>query len=717
MEAAISELLPLLGPSAWLVHGLRSADGIGGGDLDCVVPKLDRSWPLRLPAGWRLCQQLRYDVTGHYWVLDRAGKVIAVDALADDAVGMGCYGFPTRPIVAAAGNDAARAAYLTAKRLRKRNRSADAWRDVARLARKDPASYVQLVNAVLGRRLGPRAASAVLAGRDPGPWLGRAVRARRILRMLAMPNRFARFVGLTVGRLVERAVHPTGLVVVVAGPDGTGKSTLAAQLPSACAGLFRRSRQVHFRDGYLPRPGAVVRKPAGDPTRPHGQPPHGRLLSVGVLMYHWLDAQLEAWLRLAPARRRTTLVVVERGWWDIAVDPRRYRLDVPPRLVRLLGRALPSPDLILLLTAPGAVVVARKPELEPDAIDAQIHEWRAVAPAEILRELDAAQSPGHVLLAARELVVRVLERRAAAAVAGGWTNIGSRDGEPRLVLPRRPRGAAVASLSLYRPAARKTRIAWNIVRAGAALGGWRFLPRRSAPSFEVRAALAGWLPAGGTVATAASNHPGRCSALIADRDGAVVAFAKVATDAGAVSALVHEAEAITSLGHLLGPSVRPPRIMDVAPGVLLLEPLTCSGPVRADGLPSEVVEAVASLERAGFAHGDFAPWNLVREGDGWVLVDWEAAGPSDLPFADLAHYLVQSHALLGWPTESEILDATRGVLSELVQGYADAAGLAVGQWREALASYLRRGPRDTTRDPRRVEALASRRRLLEAISG
>ena len=63
-------------------------------------------------------------------------------------------------------------------------------------------------------------------------------------------------------------------------------------------------------------------------------------------------------------------------------------------------------------------------------------------------------------------------------------------------------------------------------------------------------------------------------------------------------------------------------------------------------------------------HHDLAPWNLVRDGDRWVFIDWDGSGPG-YPLWDLA-YAAQSFPPLianGDPAE----DAIR--LRSLVDGY------------------------------------------------
>ena len=46
-------------------------------------------------------------------------------------------------------------------------------------------------------------------------------------------------------------------------------------------------------------------------------------------------------------------------------------------------------------------------------------------------------------------------------------------------------------------------------------------------------------------------------------------------------------------------------------------------------------------------HGDFAPWNLLRRSDGTLgAIDWEYGTLEGLPYLDLAHYVLQTSALI-----------------------------------------------------------------------
>lgn len=473
------------------------------GDVDCAVVNLDRFWPLRLQRGWRLCQRLHYDVRSWYCVLERDGEVLCVDLL-DDPRGLGRDGFPSSLVFAEDGDSptdddvaapAMRAAYLTVKRLRKQIRADGPWRIVASLARDDPEAYRRALTATLGRQTGEQLATSVLESDGAPPeWLRRRARRVQQWRRFGTPVRAVTVPTLQTARVLSRIARPTGIVVVVAGPDGVGKSTLAAALPPAAAGLFRRTMRYHSRPSVLPRPGAVLGRPAPDSTAPHARAPHGPVLSTALVMYHWFDFLAGYVVRVAHVRARTGLVIVERGWWDIAVDPLRYRISAPPWLIKALGRVLPHPDLTLILNADEDVIFDRKRELPRAELARQQRRWREVVPArDAPVYLDVARPEYEVLAMARSEIVASLERRALSRLDAGW--VGLPPGvDPRWLIPRGPRRVARTGIGVYNPQTPRAQSGWELGRSLASVGGFRLLPRTSAPPRAVREALAPHVP-------------------------------------------------------------------------------------------------------------------------------------------------------------------------------------------------------------------------------
>jgi hypothetical protein len=485
------------------------------------------------------------------------------------------------------------------------------------------------------------------------------------------------------GRRRER-----GLFVVVAGPDGTGKTTVVAQLLGDAG--ERRVLHLHHRPMVL---GGRARAD-GPVTEPHREPPYPRWLSFAKLSFVYLDHLVGWFARLRPHLRAGGDVVLERGWWDLGVDPRRYRLHPHPRALAVFGRLLPGPDVTLLLEGDPAVIAARKGELSVVETARQLDAWRAVVPRR--HRVCAVDVTSPPLETARQVATAVtLARRGQR-----WLALPLR-GRPRWFLPVSSGRALAGALRVHQPVTLRGRWLWRIARSLARTGGGRLLARRGqTPPPEVLAAVEPHVPTRHQLAVAQGRHAGRWTVLSVDeRDGAPGVFAKVALDPEGPDALAHEAAAARSAARLLPSDVTVPEVLACDAGVLVSEARVGHPRPRPWRLPDEVAAALGTLfgsgDRAdgtGPCHGDCAPWNVLDTADGWCLVDWADARRAAPPYEDVLHHLVQSHALLGRPDRHEVLDALagRGPYASAFVAYAEAAGCDLGDLPVRAIDYLHR---------------------------
>jgi hypothetical protein len=209
--------------------------------------------------------------------------------------------------------------------------------------------------------------------------------------------------------------------------------------------------------------------------------------------------------------------------------------------------------------------------------------------------------------------------------------------------------------------------------------------------------LAPYLPARATIAVAESDHPGRLVALIVGESGDCHGLAKIATESKGRIALDNEARALETLAKLLPRPLSAPRLLARDTGLLLLEPVRWVPRRRPWVVPDEVAQAMGAFFHAdgdgelGPTHGDFAPWNLLRTEQGWVLVDWEEARDRDRPFFDLFHYLFMAHQNLAAFSREDFLDGLegKGPIGRAIAAYAEGARLLNVDLRELLIFYLR----------------------------
>src|SRR5205807_9378399 len=126
------------------------------------------------------------------------------------------------------------------------------------------------------------------------------------------------------------------------------------------APAFRGHRLFHWRPMFLhPQRGG------GEPvTNPHGKPARGALASIAVSSILLLDYWLGYLLMIRPMLVRTRLVVFDRYFHDMLVDPRRYRYGGPTWLLeKVSGWVRPKDAIFIILDADDEVILSRKSEV------------------------------------------------------------------------------------------------------------------------------------------------------------------------------------------------------------------------------------------------------------------------------------------------------------------------------------------------------------------
>ena len=173
-------------------------------------------------------------------------------------------------------------------------------------------------------------------------------------------------------RKMRRILNPTGLHVVFLGPDGCGKSTVLAQVEKSLGPVFRRTKTYHLRPYF-----GKAQNDCTPNLNPHNNTVRDIPSSLAKLALWWADFTIGYFADVFPRLVKSTLVLFDRYYHDLAIDPRRYRYGGSIALARLLHSLIPRPDLFILLDAPPEVIQTRKNEVSYEETEKQLDRYRA----------------------------------------------------------------------------------------------------------------------------------------------------------------------------------------------------------------------------------------------------------------------------------------------------------------------------------------------------
>lgn len=247
---------------------------------------------------------------------------------------------------------------------------------------------------LLGDRVSAELIDRVLrAGAEELPGMVRELRRSATRRaFLRSPIRSAIWPLSALWRRVRMVRSPCAPVIAVVGADGVGKSTALEAIRAAEDWIFLGVVDRHWRPGLLPQLGRLAGRP--QPTPGAANPPRregGRFHSLR-LAYYGVDVALGAIFVDRPAASRQRLVLYDRCWLDMAVDPARYGLRSPSGVLGLWS-ILPRPDRVIALVADPDRIFERKGEMCPSEIARQQAEWRRLAEAGRVHQIIDADRP------------------------------------------------------------------------------------------------------------------------------------------------------------------------------------------------------------------------------------------------------------------------------------------------------------------------------------
>jgi thymidylate kinase len=158
-------------------------------------------------------------------------------------------------------------------------------------------------------------------------------------------------------RILKRLKIKTGLHVVFLGIDGSGKSTLIKNIEKE----FERGNVLYFKK--FSKFHNFNNISTDKQSIPFQKKDYGRFLSLIKILYLAFKYAKHYIFFIYPSLLKTYLVLNDRYYQDILINPSRYRIGYFHTLLKYIFKCFPNPDIIFLLKVDKKILIKRKKEL------------------------------------------------------------------------------------------------------------------------------------------------------------------------------------------------------------------------------------------------------------------------------------------------------------------------------------------------------------------
>jgi thymidylate kinase len=181
-------------------------------------------------------------------------------------------------------------------------------------------------------------------------------------------------------RLKEHFFEDLGIFIVLMGPDGSGKTTIAEKILASegIKKLFQIKSYFHGRFANIPELkeyAFVFKKDSSNPALPctestaFSPQEAGFLRAIMYPLYYGLDAML-GHLQIRRVKAYYCITVADRYFYDYFIQKRYAKC--PRWLISLIAMVIPKPDIVIYLNNNPEVISARKQDLPIEEIQRQV---------------------------------------------------------------------------------------------------------------------------------------------------------------------------------------------------------------------------------------------------------------------------------------------------------------------------------------------------------
>ena len=184
---------------------------------------------------------------------------------------------------------------------------------------------------------------------------------------------------------IKRLLFPPGLFVVLAGPDGSGKSTIINKVAALLDKVYPSISIEHLHPKLLPRLQDIKKKIISQKVEGFKNSEwemrnqkKSFLKSLITVTYYTLNYILGYFLIIFPKLVKGELVLYDRYCYDFLIDPKSKGIMLPEFIVKIFLFFIPKPNKGIFLYVDPSKLINRKNEIPIEEVEVQIKRFRAL---------------------------------------------------------------------------------------------------------------------------------------------------------------------------------------------------------------------------------------------------------------------------------------------------------------------------------------------------
>lgn len=294
---------------------------------------------------------------------------------------------------------------------------------IEKAASQNHLAFIKTLQWGLGKKISSRLSTLI----GMGQWQEIGV-LKNVIRRSVLLNSIKRnpvlfvfeFMHFLLGYVNSLIFNPTGIFIVLVGPDGSGKSTIAEGLIDNMRKIFPSPYYYHGRFGFLPELRIIYNKvrlmfgfrllpPAPSGSDAIHDIKTRSLVRALVHFFYYLFDYLLGYFVVGKIRVHSNMLIFDRYFYDSFILPGFSKLQ--KSIASAFLKLIPKPDFLFYLKCNANDIHQRKPELQVDQINNQqrmIEHY--LSGLECYREIDTSLAPEQSVQAIVKIIIKFLRK-------------------------------------------------------------------------------------------------------------------------------------------------------------------------------------------------------------------------------------------------------------------------------------------------------------------